>query len=130
MPGVLLTSAFFHRNFVTFAVSKKYRYGLNFDTQFQIILTWFKFLKVFILNMVGILKMSAKLATLHFLKLRVFWNTLYEVIISVQDVINILSRDWNYVLDVVMWAKFANAVFVWEKLSLSFIRIWPEKPSF
>ena len=57
-----------------------------------------------------VLMMSGKLATLDLLKIRVFWNKGYDVIISVHDVTNkILSRDWNYIVDVVMWPKFDNS---------------------
>ena len=54
--------------------------------------------------------MSAKLATPGLLKITVFWNKGYDVIISVDDVTNkILSRDSNYIIDVVMWPKFGNS---------------------
>ena len=54
--------------------------------------------------------MSAKMATLGLLKIKVFWNKGYDVIISVHDVTNkILSRDSNYIVDVVMWPKFGNS---------------------
>ena len=60
--------------------------------------------------MVPILVMSAKLATLGFLKLKVFWNKGYDVIISIHGSTNkILLRDSNYILDVVMWPKFRNS---------------------
>ena len=53
--------------------------------------------------------MSAKMATPGLLKLMVFWNKGYDVTISVNDVTNkILSRDSNYVVDVLMWPKFGN----------------------
>ena len=59
--------------------------------------------------MVTILMMSAKMATPGLLKITVFWNKGYDVIISVHDVTNkILSRDSNYIVDVVMWPKFGN----------------------
>ena len=59
--------------------------------------------------MVTILMMSAKMATPGFLKIRVFWKKGYDVIISVHDVINtFLSRDPNYIIDLVMWPKFGN----------------------
>ena len=46
--------------------------------------------------MVAILKMSAKLATLGLLKIKVFCNKVYGDIIPVHDVTNkILSRDSN-----------------------------------
>ena len=53
--------------------------------------------------------MSAKMATPGLLKITVFWNKGYDVIIPVDDVTNkILSRDSNYIVDVVMWPKFGN----------------------
>ena len=59
--------------------------------------------------MVAILMMSTKLVALGLLKIKVSWNKNYNVINSVHDVINkILSRDSNYIVDVVMWLKFGN----------------------
>ena len=53
--------------------------------------------------MVAILMMSEKLATIGLHKIKVFWNKIYDIIISVHDVTNkILLRDSNYILDVVM----------------------------
>ena len=53
--------------------------------------------------------MSAKMATSGLLKITVFWNKGYAVIISVDDVTNkILSSDSNYVVDVFMWPKIGN----------------------
>ena len=52
---------------------------------------------------------SAKMATLGRLKIKDFWKKGYDVIISVHEVINeILSRDSNYNVNVVMWPKFGN----------------------
>ena len=60
--------------------------------------------------MVTILMLPAKMATLGLLKIKVFWNKGYDVIISVNDVTNkILSRDSNYIVDVFMWPKFGNS---------------------
>ena len=60
--------------------------------------------------MVTILMISAKKVTPGLLKVKVFWNKGYDVIISVHDVTNkILSRDSNYIVDVVMWPKFGNS---------------------
>ena len=53
--------------------------------------------------------MSAKLAILDLLKIKVFWNQGYEVIISVYDVTNILSRDSIYIVNLVMEPKFSNS---------------------
>ena len=53
--------------------------------------------------MVTILIMSQKLATPELLKIKIFRNKGYDVIIPDSDVTNkILSRDSNYILDVVM----------------------------
>ena len=55
--------------------------------------------------MVKTLMMRAKIA-----KIKVFWNKGYDYIIFVYDVTNnILSHDSNYIVDVVMWPKFANS---------------------
>ena len=54
--------------------------------------------------------MSAKMATLGIFKIKVFQNNVYDVITSVHDLTNkILSRDSNYIEDVVMWPKSANS---------------------
>ena len=53
--------------------------------------------------MVTILMMSAKISTPGLLKIRVFSNDGYDVIISFHDVTSkILSRDSNYIIDVVI----------------------------
>ena len=60
--------------------------------------------------MVTILMMSAKITTPGLLKIRVFWNKGYDVMIFAYDVtIKILLRDSNYIVDVVMWPKFGNS---------------------
>ena len=54
--------------------------------------------------------MSQKLATPGLLKIKIFRNKGYDVIIPDSDVTNkILSRDSNYILDAVMWSKFGNS---------------------
>ena len=54
--------------------------------------------------------MSTKMATLVLLKMEIFWDNGYDVIISVYGVINKnLSRESNYIVDVVMWLKFGNS---------------------
>ena len=51
--------------------------------------------------MVAILMMSAKLATLGVLKIKVIWNKGYNVVIFVRDATNkVLSRDSNELIDV------------------------------
>ena len=53
---------------------------------------------------------SAEMATPGLLKITLFWNKCYDVIISFHDVTSkILSRDSNYIVDVVMWRKFGNS---------------------
>ena len=53
--------------------------------------------------------MSAKMATPGVLKIMVFWNKGYDVIISVDDFTNkILSHDSIYIIVVFMWPKFGN----------------------
>ena len=62
--------------------------------------------------------MPAKLATLDLLEIKVFWNKIYEVIIFVYDDTNeILSRDSNYIVVVVMWPMLGDSSNLWEKLS-------------
>ena len=69
-----------------------------------------------------ILMMPAKMATPGLLKIRVFWNKGYDVIISVHDVTNkILSRDSNYIIDVVMWPKFGNCSISMRKVMITSI---------
>ena len=47
------------------------------------------------------------MATLALLRMKVFLNESYDVIISVHDVTNkILLRDLNYIVDLIMWRKF------------------------
>ena len=66
-------------------------------------LTLLESLEIFLINMVTILMMSAKLATSGLLKRKIFQNKDYDVIIPDYDVTNkILSRDSNYIVDVVM----------------------------
>ena len=107
-PGVLLTSAFFHLKSVNFAISR----NTDIDCILQIISSSFNLFwvfKVFFNKLVAILMMSAKMATLVLLKIKLFWNKGYDVIIYVHDVTNqILSCDSNCIVDVVMWPKFGN----------------------
>ena len=76
---------------------------LRFNTQFIILLTFIESLKAFLIDMVAILVMSVKLASLDLLKMKVFLNKGYEVIIFVNDVTNkILSLDSNHAVDVII----------------------------
>ena len=50
------------------------------------------------------------MATQDLLKIKVFWSKAYNAIISVHDVTSkVLSRDSNYVVDLVIWPKFVNS---------------------
>ena len=52
------------------------------------------------------------------LKIKVFWNKGYDVIIPVDDVTSkILSHDSNYIVDVFMWPNLVTVAFLLEKLS-------------
>ena len=65
---------------------------------------------IFLINIVTILMMSAKITTLGLLKIEVFWNKGYDVIISIHDVTNsILLLDSNYIVDLVMWPMFGKS---------------------
>ena len=84
-----------------FCYIKKYRYRLYFS------FSWV--FKDLLINLVKILMMWAKMTTPGLLKITVFWNKGYDVITSVDDIINkILSHDSNYIVDVLMWPKFGN----------------------
>ena len=60
--------------------------------------------------------MPAKIATIAFPKIKIFWNKGYDDIIS-----SITSCESNYIADVVMWPKFGNSsipmrkVIIWVK---------------
>ena len=54
--------------------------------------------------------MSAKIATLGLLKIMLFWNKGYDIIILAHDVTSkILLGYLNYIVDMVMWPKFGNS---------------------
>ena len=53
--------------------------------------------------------MSATLATLSLLRIKMFWNKGYDVAMFTHEVTNkVLSHDSNYIVDVVMRPKFGN----------------------
>ena len=65
---------------------------------------------------------SAKMATPDLLKIKVFRNKVYDVIIFVRDVTNIIfSRDSNDIIDVVMWPKFGNSSIYMRKVIMTSI---------
>ena len=54
--------------------------------------------------------MSAKVVPPGLLKIKIFQNESYDIIIPDYDFINkILSRDSDYIVEVVMWPKFGNS---------------------
>ena len=66
--------------------------------------------KDFLINTVKILIRSAKLASAGPLKVKIFQNKSYGVIIVAYDIANkILSRDSSYIVDLFMWPKFKNS---------------------
>ena len=86
----------------------------------------------FLLNMVTILMISPKMATLGLLKIKVFWNNGYEVITSVHDVTNkILSGDSNYIVDVFIRTKFCNSSISMREAIITLIyKDLTKKPTF
>ena len=74
-------------------------------------LTFFESLKICLLNTNTILMMLTKLATLGLFKRKIFRNRRYDVIIFDYEVTNkILSRDSNYIVDLVTSLKFGNSI--------------------
>ena len=72
--------------------------------------------------MVTILMISAKMVTLGFLNIKVFWKKGNDVIISVHEVTNkILSRDLNHIVAVVMWPKFGNSSISMREITITSI---------
>ena len=55
-----------------------------------------------------VILISAKLAAPNLLKVNVFWNKVYDVIILVHD-IKRLSCDSKYIVDLFMWLDFDNS---------------------
>ena len=81
-----------HQHFLleidNFYYIKQYRYRLHFNAQFLILLTFSEPLKFVSINIIAILMTSAKLATLGYLKTKVFWMKGYDVITFVHDFTN------------------------------------------
>ena len=103
------------------------RYRLYFSRSFPILLAFLESFKIFLINLVIILMMSAKMATPDLLKVTTFWNKSYDVIISVDDVSNkILSCDSIHIDK-----KLVSVAFLWEKLSqLQFYKDFTRKTVF
>ena len=61
-------------------------------------------------SQVLILDYAFNLATVALLKIKVFWNKGYGVIVSVHEITKkVLLLDSNYIADLVMWAKLGNS---------------------
>ena len=60
--------------------------------------------------MVVFLMVSSELVSLDLLKVKIFWNKGYDVVIFVHVFTSKdLWREWNYIRDVAMWLKFGNS---------------------
>ena len=121
-------SAFFHWKSANFAISE-IRYRLHIDTWFLVLLTYLESLKIYLINMVAILMMSAKMATLGLLKIKVCWNKGYEVKSYVHDVTNqFLLRDSNCIVDMVMIPKSGNSsIYIREVIITSMLYGFDQK---
>ena len=80
--------------------------------------------------MITILTISAKIAILGLLKIKLFWNKVSDVMISTYDATNKnLSRDSYYIVDAVTWPKFGSSctsmreVIITSIHNFNFIRI-------
>ena len=73
--------------------------------------------------MVAILMMSAKLTTIAIIKIKVFWNKGYYVIIYVHNVtIKVLLCGSNYIVHAVISPKIANSsIFMREVIITSIL---------
>ena len=119
IPWVLLTSAIFHQKSANFAISRNKCIDCIFDTKFSVLLTFLESFKIVLIRKVTIFMMSAKMATPGLLKITIFWNKGYDVVISVYDVTNkILSGDSNLIMDVVMWPNFGNFSISMRKVTI------------
>ena len=82
--------------------------------------------------MVAILMVHSKLATLGVLKTKLFWNKIYDILVLVHKVTNkILSSDSNYIVDLVIWAKFGNSTLsLWEVVIATILLGFDQKKQF
>ena len=85
-------------------------------------LAFFESLKIFLINMIAILMIPGKLATPGLLKIKIFQNEDYDVIIRDYGVTNkILSTGSNCIVDVAMWPKFGNSSISMRKVTITLI---------
>ena len=71
----------FSQKKIQFCLIKKQIYRFCFGIQFLILLIFFEFSKIVLINMVAVLMMPAKMATLGLRKIKATWNKDYDVII-------------------------------------------------
>ena len=64
--------SFFSPEISKFCYIKKYRYRSHFHLEFLILLAFFKSLQIALIDLVTILMMPVKMATLRLLKIKVF----------------------------------------------------------
>ena len=80
--------------------------------------------------MVKILIESVKLATPGLLKIKIFNNKGYDVIVVEYEVTkkNLFRSDSNYIGDVVMSPNFGNSSIFYERsyCNFNFVRVWQE----
>ena len=99
----------------------------NIDIDYILIhnLTFFKSLNIVLLNMVEILLISPKIATL-------LWNKGYNVMISVHDISSkILLLKSNYIADVAIRPKFGNcSIFMREVIIIWILKGFDQKNQF
>ena len=113
----------FSLEIIKFCYVKKYRYRLHFDTSLLTLLTFLESLNIVLINLFILLMMSVKRATPGLLKIMVFWNIGYDVIISVDGVTkNFFWHDSNYIVNLFMWPKFGNcSISMREVFTTSFL---------
>ena len=80
IPWVLLTSAFFLRKSENFFISRNTDINCILIRNFYFFVTFLESLNIFLINLVKILMMPAKMITPGHLKIAVFWNKGYDVI--------------------------------------------------
>ena len=66
------------------------------------------------------------------LKIKVFWNKIYDFIIPIHDVSNkIISRELNYIVHLFMWPKFGNCnISMRELITTSILQAFDQKNNF
>ena len=77
------------------------------------------FSKFALIDMGAILMILANLTTLGLLKMKVFWNKGYDIII-LYDVTTKIYHVTNYIVDVNMWLNFVNSSIFMKEVSFNF----------